>query len=312
MGTRTVESLSSNNGYIAYETRAFQKKSCLLIETANEIIGKYQEAGYDLTLRQLFYQFVSRGIIANSESEYNKLGVLISNARLAGKISWHAIVDRTRTSRSNNHFDDPGDILSAAAEQYHIDTRTDQDNYIEVWVEKEALVGVIEPICRCLDIRYLACKGYLSQSAIWKAAQRMIEANEAGQKAVVIYLGDHDPSGLDMGRYIKDRLDLFGADAEVDRIALNMDQIEQYNPPPNPAKEKDRRYKAYVAEYGKKCWELDALEPTVIADLIEDAIAGYTDEGCRQSLIDKETEQKKSLAYISDHWQELGGDNEND
>mgnify|MGYP001558175962 CR=1 FL=1 len=304
-----MEQVINNNGFIAYETRTFHKKSQRLIETANSIIAEYREGGYDLTLRQLFYQFVSKGIIKNTEKEYKKLGVLISNARLAGLISWHAIVDRTRISRSNSHFDDPGDILSAAAKQYRIDTRTNQDVYLEIWIEKEALLGVIEPTCRELDVRCLACKGYLSQSAMWEAAQRIIDANDAGQKAVVLYFGDHDPSGLDMGRYIHERLRLFGADVQVDRIALNMDQIEQYNPPPNPAKENDKRYAAYVAEYGKKCWELDALEPSVITELIEEAVAKYTDEDRRQELIDLQAEQKKSLACISEHWQTLDAGN---
>jgi len=299
--------MNSNNGYIAYKTRTFQKKSRLLIDTANEIIGEYQDGGYDLTLRQLFYQFVSRGIIANSEKEYNKLGVLISHARLAGLVSWHAIVDRTRASKANSHFDDPGDILTAAAEQYHIDTRADQDVYLETWIEKEALLGVIEAPSRELDVRYLACKGYLSQSAMWEAAQRIIAANDAGQKAVVLYFGDHDPSGLNMTRDIEQRLSLFGASVKVDRIALNMEQIKRYNPPPNPAKETDKRYVAYAAEYGPKCWELDALEPGVIASYLREAIAGYTDEDRRQELIDLQTEQKKSLALISQHWQEIDG-----
>ena len=292
----------SNNGFIAYESRAFQKKTCLLIDTANEIITDYQAAGYDLTLRQLYYQFVSRGFIANTEKEYNKLSVLISNARLAGMISWRAIVDRTRTSRSNSHFTDPGDILSTAAETYKLDTRADQDSYIEVWIEKEALIGVIEPVCRELDVRYLACKGYLSQSAMWAAAQRIIEKNNDDQKAVVLYLGDHDPSGLDMSRDVQSRLNLFRADVKVDRIALNMDQIEQYNPPPNPAKATDKRYEVYAADYGQECWELDALEPKVIAELIEDAVGEYTDEEKQQNLIDLQESHKSRLDYISENW----------
>lgn len=294
-----------DKGYIEYETRTFQKKSCLLIDMANAIISEYQEGGFDLTLRQLYYQFVSRDIIANNEREYNKLGVLISNARLAGRISWNAIIDRARTSRSNSHFDSPEDILSAAAEQYRLDTRADQDVYLEAWIEKEALVGVIEPTCRELDIHYMACKGFLSLSAMWKAAQRIIVANAAGQKAVLLYFGDHDPSGMDMKRNIQERLDLFGAEVEVDRVGLNMDQVKQYNPPPNPAKETDKRYAAYVAEYGLECWELDALEPKVISRYLRNAVDGYTDEDRRQKLIDLQTEHKKSLAYISENWEKI-------
>lgn len=292
---------------IQYETKSFRKQSKLLIDVANGIITEYRAAGYDLTLRQLYYQFVARDIIPNTERDYQKLSRLISDARLAGLISWDAIVDRTRTARQNSHFDDPGDVLAAAADQYKLDTRADQDVYVETWVEKEALLGVIEPVCRALDVAYLACRGYVSQSAMWKGAQRIIDANEGGQKAVVVYLGDHDPSGLDMTRDIKDRLALFGAEVQVDRIALNMDQVRQYQPPPNPAKVTDRRYDSYVADHGtRQSWELDSLEPRVIAKLIEDAVATYTDEGRRQKLLGLETEHKMKLANIAENWEELG------
>ena len=255
----------------------------------------------------MYYQFVARGIISNSQREYNKLGVLISNARLAGLIDWDAIVDRTRTTKGNSHFDNPSDILAVAAEQYKIDTRATQEAYIEVWVEKEALLGVIERISRQLDVTYLACRGYFSQTAMWQAAQRIRVAVMNGKEVVILHLGDHDPSGLDMTRDIKDRLALFGADAEIVRIALNTDQVEQYSPPPNFAKLSDTRAIEYIAQYGSESWELDALEPKVITKLIQDAIGEYTDENKRQKLVALEQSHKQNLAFISDHWKEIGG-----
>lgn len=293
---------------IEYQTHNFRKRSRLLIDIANSIIAEYQADGYDLTLRQLYYQFVARGIIQNSQKEYDKLGVVVSKARLAGLIDWDAIVDRTRTTESNTHFDGPGDILSTAADQYKLETRATQETYIEIWVEKEALLGVIEPICRQLDVIYLACRGYFSQSAMYAAAQRMIAAESTDKKTVVLHLGDHDPSGIDMTRDIQDRLyDIFCSEAEVKRIALTMSQIEKYNPPPNPAKMSDTRSRDYIAEYGRKSWELDALDPKVISALIKDAVTEYTDEGKRQELIQLEQAHKKRLAYISDHWGEIEG-----
>ncbi|KKL20583.1 hypothetical protein LCGC14_2454000, partial [marine sediment metagenome] len=253
----------------AYIDKRFQVKTQKIIETANEIIDEYEADGYDLTLRQLYYQFVSRDIIPNKQSEYNKLGTAINNGRLAGLIDWNSIIDRTRKHQENGHWDSPSDILNDSADQYAIDTRADQNDYLEVWVEKDALVGVIERACEPLDIGYLSCRGYVSQSAMWRAAMRFKRQEQGGKDCtVLLHLGDHDPSGIDMTRDIQDRLYMFGSRVAVRRIALDMKQVEKYSPPPNPAKTTDSRYAAYRDEYGDDSWELDALDPRVITELI--------------------------------------------
>jgi len=280
----------------------FQKRTLAVINAANEIIAEYSGG---LTLRQLYYQFVARGLLPNTKGDYDRLGKTIGNARLAGLIGWDSIIDRTRTTNSNAHFEDPWDILAAAAESYQLDSRSDQDVYVEVWIEKEALLGVIEPICRQLDVLYLACRGYFSLSAMWMAAGRFNEVESAGKKTVLLHLGDHDPSGLDMTQDIRNRLSGFGVQTEVRRIALNMEQIEQYGPPPNFAKLSDTRANGYIAEYGDKSWELDALDPKVIAGLIEEAVNDYTDQDKRQARIDEQKSHKTKLAYIAEHWTEI-------
>ena len=130
-----------------YIGKNFRNSSLALIDKANEIIEDYIAEGYDLTLRQLYYQFVARDIIANRQSEYSRLGSVINDARLAGLIDWNSIIDRTRNYESLGHWDSPASILQSAANSYHIDLREDQDEYVEVWVEKDALVGVIEKAC---------------------------------------------------------------------------------------------------------------------------------------------------------------------
>ncbi len=279
----------------------FRKKTLAIIEKANSIIAEY---GGGLTLRQLYYQFVARGLLSNTKKDYESLGKIAGNARLAGLIDWNAIIDRTRMTNSHSHFESPKDILETAAETFHLDTRADQDTYIEVWIEKEALIGVIEPICRELDVLYLACRGYFSLAAMWQAAGRFHEAEKADKKTVLLHLGDHDPSGIDMTHDIKNRLSGFGVQTEVERIALNMNQVEQYNPPPNFAKLTDTRSADYITEYGRKSWELDALEPKVITGLIEDAIGGYTDHDKRQVRLDEQESHKQRLTYIVEHWGE--------
>ncbi len=289
---------------VAYCDINFQGKTQKIIETANTIIDEYEADGYDLTLRQLYYQFVARDIIPNKQSEYNKLGTAVNNGRLAGLIDWNSIVDRTRKHEANSHWDSPSDIIESCAESYAVDTRADQDDYLEVWVEKDALVGVIERACEPLDIGYLSCRGYVSQSAMWRAAMRYKRQEQNGKDCtILLHLGDHDPSGIDMTRDIQDRLAMFGSNVEVKRIALDMKQVKKYQPPPNPAKTTDSRYATYRDEYGDDSWELDALDPRIITKLITNQAACYTDEDRRAILIERQEAERQEIQEIADNWQ---------
>jgi hypothetical protein len=272
----------SDSVNIKYVDRKFSLQTEAIILTANRIIAEYAEQGFDLTLRQLYYQFVARDILPNKQSEYSRLGSIVNDARLAGRIDWNAIVDRTRNLRKNSHWDHPRDIVQACAEQYQIDKWVGQEAHVEVWIEKDALIGIVESVCDPLDVPYFSCRGYTSQSEMWQASQRLIFHAKQERKCVIIHLGDHDPSGKDMSRDIKDRLNLFMDRADqsvvVRRIALNMNQIEKYKPPPNPAKITDSRAKAYISEFGTESWELDALDPKVLAALITRNITDFIDK----------------------------------
>jgi len=284
-----------------YIDKNFRNSSLALIEQANEIIEAYQADGYDLTLRQLYYQFVARDYLPNRQTEYSRLGSVINDARLAGMIDWDSIVDRTRSYESLGHWSSPADILRSAASSYHINLRSDQDEYLEVWVEKDALVGVIEKACSPLDVGYLSCRGYVSQSAMWRAAQRFIN-QQAYYETTLIHLGDHDPSGIDMTRDIQDRLRMFGADVVVKRIALTMEQIDELQPPPNPAKTTDSRYESYIAEYGEESWELDALDPRYLVDLITEVVGDHTDEDLFDAQVEIQESQRKEIRKVADDW----------
>lgn len=260
---------------IAYIEKNFGSASLDIIDTANEIIEEYQQAGYSLTLRQLYYQFVARDMLKNTMQSYKRLGSIINDARLAGLVSWKAIEDRTRNLKSVATWSTPRDILLTAANAYREDLWAEQDYRPEVWIEKEALVGVIAGVCDDLRVPYFACRGYSSQSEQWSAAMRFKGYRRNGQTPIVLHLGDHDPSGIDMTRDNRDRLQLLsGGPVEVVRLALNSDQIQQYNPPPNPAKMTDSRSSGYVAEFGLSSWELDALSPSVISELVKGSIDG--------------------------------------
>lgn len=291
---------------IQYVVKRFKSRSVAQIRAANEIIAEYKAAGFELTLRQLYYQFVARDLIPNTEKSYKNLGDLISDARLAGLIDWDAIHDRNRFLRGNSHWDGPEEIVQACADQFHVDLWHGQSYRPEVWVEKDALVGVVEKACRPLDVPFLSCRGYTSQSEMWRAGRRLMHYSLHGQTPIVIHLGDHDPSGIDMTRDITERLCMFAErDIEVRRIALNMDQIEEYSPPPNPAKVTDSRFEAYREKYGDDSWELDALEPQVIVDLIEDTINEIRDERPWKRAVRRQDKGREQLSDVASNWESV-------
>ena len=288
---------------ICYRKKTFRAESQAIVDAANEIIAFYTEEGYRLTLRQLYYQFVARGLISNTEKSYGKIGSVVNEARLAGLIDWDEIEDRTRNLKSISHWKNPSNIIEVAANQFRIDKWAEQDYRVEVWVEKEALAGIVESVCEGLDVAFFSCRGYVSQSEMWVASQRLEQYYGEGQTPVIIHLGDHDPSGIDMTRDIDARLELFiGSTVTVNRIALNFDQIKAFNPPPNPAKVTDTRFQSYRLKYGDESWELDALEPRVLSDLIEKTILSYRDEEKWTDQVKKENEYRAQLQKMADEY----------
>jgi len=288
---------------ITYVQKRFGEKALERIAQVNGIIVEYLAQGFKLTLRQLYYQLVARALIPNTVQSYKGLGEVVNDGRLAGLIDWDAIEDRTRNLQSGSHWSSPHSIVRACAGQYAVDLWEGQENYVEVWVEKEALIGVLEGVCIELDVPYFACKGYTSQSEMWGASQRLIGREEAGKRTIIIHLGDHDPSGIDMTRDIQDRLNLFGSTVHIQRIALNFDQVD--NLPPNPAKVTDSRYEGYRALYGDESFELDALEPRVIVGLIQDTVDDLIDTDLWQEAVARQQLGRDQLGKVSKRWQDV-------
>lgn len=278
----------------SYITCNFQPKKLELINTANKIIADYQAQGYRLTLRQLYYQFVSRDIIPNSERSYKNLGAAISDGRLAGMIDWSAIEDRVRVPKVCSEWSSIENIVESAIYAYRLPRWEGQDNYVELWVEKDALAGVLQPLAQEFHVTLMVNRGYSSQSAMHEAAGRFHRYWDE-RKCFLLYLGDHDPSGEDMVRDIRDRLTMFGTPVEVEKLALTMAQVEQYNPPPNPAKMSDSRAQAYVDQHGQYSWEVDALPPDVLAKLIRDRISDLVDQDLVDQIIAHENADKEAL-----------------
>lgn len=281
--------------------KTFTTDSEAKIRLVNAILAEYQAEGYDLSLRQLYYQMVARGYIENSQKSYKRMGDLVNNARLAGLVDWSMIADRGRETVTPPHWDSPAEIVRAAAQQFAIDKWADQEHYIEVMVEKQALEGVLIPACKSLDVRFSANKGYSSASAMYEAGKRLLRYAQAGKTVWVLYLGDHDPSGIDMTRDVSDRLGLFsGLEINVRRLALNYDQIEDLNPPENPAKDSDARFAAYVAQFGASCWELDAIEPRALAGIVTRAVESLRDPDLWAEAQEREM-QAELLAFAESY-----------
>lgn len=292
--------------YICYTEKKFSAASEATIIVAEKICAEYTEQGYVLTLRQLYYQFVARGLVDNTMQEYKRIGSIVNDARVAGRLDWNMIEDRTRNLEQLSTWDSPKDILQATAEQFRYDWWDNQPVRVEVWVEKEALVGVIERVAYRYRCPYFACRGYASQSETWRAGQRFIEHNDRGQPVKVLHLGDHDPSGIDMTRDNDDRLQLFSGagDVEVLRLALNEDQVRRYNPPPNPAKLTDSRAVGYIRKFGNESWELDALDPAVIDELISTAIERFIDDEKWEEAKEREADARKRIAVLAKRWKD--------
>lgn len=288
---------------IQYKEINFRPKSLELIGLVNQVINEYKAQGYGLTLRQAYYQLVARGYIPNNERSYKNIGNLINDGRLAGLIDWTAITDRTRNLRGNSHWSNPSDVIASAKYSYLLNKWKGQPNYVEVWVEKDALVDIVGQACRPLDTPYFSCRGYTSQSEMWSAAQRFI-CQGGRENRIIIHLGDHDPSGIDMTRDIQERLTMFGANVHVKRVALTMEQIETYNPPPNPAKMTDSRCWKYIENFGYESWELDALEPKMLTNLITEQVTMYRDDEIYQAVCDREDREKEELQMLVDSYDE--------
>lgn len=285
----------------------FKQESLVRIEQMVKIIAEYESQGLTLTARQLYYQFVSRDYIPNTARSYKNLTALLADARYAGLVDWDSIEDRVREPTVWSDFSSISECVNRAVRNFRLPRWDGQMSYVELWVEKDALAGVLEPLAAEFHATLMVNRGYSSASAMFAAAKRFIECTNQAESdewdpdlpeksPVLFYLGDHDPSGEDMVRDIADRLREFGVERlEVQKLALTMEQVKKYRPPPNPAKTTDSRYENYAAEHGTQSWEVDALPPNVLQKIIRTAFEGVIDREAMDAVIEKEDEAKEKL-----------------
>lgn len=287
-----------------YQSFNFRRATLELIDTMNTIVDDYMRQGFVLTVRQLYYQLVSRNVIPNTEKSYKNVTSVVNDARLAGMMDWDGIEDRTRSFIRRSRWTSGAEILKSAANSFHMDMWSNQDARVFVIIEKEALAGVLERICQQYDAPLLAARGYPSGTVLREFAENdLIPAMDNGQDIVVLHLGDHDPSGIDMSRDLEQRITLFAGEQPTHfaRIALNMSQIQSLKPPPNPAKSTDARFADYYRKHGQHSWELDALDPTYLINLVKINIENYIDS-------DRWDKQKERIKETKDRIIELSKD----
>ena len=290
----------------AYGPQKNLRRSTLdIIQGINQIVE--EKDGYTLTVRQLHYQFVSKGWLPNTAQTYNAIQGAAKTGRMAGLISWTAIEDRGRSLRGLEAWETPAEALKEQVYKYRIDMWANQPWRPEIWVEKKALEGVVGRIATELEVDYYAQSGYDSASQSWRAGQRLARYIQKGQRPIIFHLGDHDPSGVHMTDDNRSRLTTFcGVPVMVVRLALTMDQVEELSPPPNFAKESDSRkpyYDEYMHSIGHEdlcasSWELDALEPEYIHGLVREAVERIRDPDLWDAQLEQQVEDRRLLAEM--------------
>lgn len=283
------------------DEREYDTKKAMLKDVGRMILASSDEP---MTLRQLYYRFVALDLLENKQSQYQYLGESIKEARLDGTIPWDWIEDRMRSTDAGDHdYIEPNrrfvrnfEWFKNTAERHHYPRWTGQDTYVEAWVEKDALSGVFANVCDDLKVVSFPNRGYTSITSLKQAADRF-RGIDPSRECVILYFGDFDPSGQDIERNIREKLnDTFAVEVEVERRALTRAQIDEFELPPQPAKSTDARYDQFVEEHGDMAVELDALPPEELRELIRESVDDYFDEEhYEQNVLPKQRNEREQI-----------------
>lgn len=306
-----------------FSTSAPTQERLAIIQTVNSVLAEYSAQGYSASLRQVYYQFVARNLFPpdrlwswdsiarkwvrnengtpNAEPNYKWLGEVVTEGRMAGLIDWNVIQDRGRAPVETATFESAGEAVEQCAQWFYLDKWADQPNHVEVMVEKAALEGVLIPVCKKWQVIFTSQRGYGSASIMYRAGKRMQEKSYRGKNVHVLYFGDLDPSGTHMTEDVRERLRLFSqSNVYVHRVALNQDQVKLYNPPPNPAKMTDSRYRRFAEQHGDESYELDALSPSVIANLAEQGITAFLNADKWKAMVQYEHTLRERIVELAE------------
>jgi hypothetical protein len=244
-------------------------KTRALIEAAAAILADH----HPMTVRQVYYQLVSRQDIENNRSAYQAVSKALVAARRESLVPWHWIEDRLRRPRHVSMWDGLRDFAAAAASAYRRDVWATQSAYLECWLEKDALSGIFEEALDPYGVTLNVGRGYDGWDSIHEAAQRF----RSGEGCAILYFGDFDPSGEDMVRSLRERLAEFECQPEIGKCALTFEDVRRYRLPPDFTKQTDTRRAAFVARYGDISVELDALPLEVLRARIVEEVEAWID-----------------------------------
>ena len=247
-----------------------------LVQHANAIIEDYAAQGYDMTLRQFYYQLVAANLIPNTQRQYARLSQVMTRARWAGLTALDALYDPGREPKVPSLWASPQQLLSTAADQYATNRWRNAESRVELWAEKDAVASVLRPVADRWQVPYQSCRGFMGLGALAQAARR---ATEWGGHTLILYAGDHDASGQAIPSVLEGQLGRMvegHGEVGVQVIALTLEQVREHDPPPQPAKRTDSRTRAYVAKHGMSdVWELDALRPNVLGEIADGWIESF-------------------------------------
>ncbi len=247
-----------------------------------------------MTVRQVFYRLVSNGVIGKTEAEYKSTVVrLLGRMRREGAVPFHWIADNTRWMRKPRTWSSLETMLQRTAEAYRRDVWDNQDVYVEVWLEKDALAGVLYEVTKEWDVPLMVSRGYSSITYLHSAAEAIAAQ---GKPAHIYYFGDYDPSGLDIPRKVEAGLREFAPDAEIEfeRVAVTDEQIVSMNLPTRPTKKSDSRAKNFVGE----SVEVDAIPPKVLREIVSECITQHVDDRAYDVLLAAEESERGALLSL--------------
>jgi hypothetical protein len=280
--------------------RGKAQKSLELIEACREIGNQIQPA----SVRAYCYQLFNRKLIPDmSKASTNRVGAQLTWARENGMIPWSWIVDGTREIERPHTWDDPASLLRAAVSQYRQDYWKQQGYLLILCSEKSTVAGTVQPITDRYGIGFMSMHGYGSATSAHDLARL---SQYSVQDVVLLYIGDWDPSGMHMSEAdLPGRIDRYSGFVEIRRIALTAEDTVRLGFAPSfsaDEKRKDPRHGCYVARYGRRCWELDALDPNILRARVEAAIREYIDWPSWERCAAVEQAERDSLLQVVGAW----------
>jgi len=275
--------------------RPYRRRTTRELDAIRDAIVEILEADNPATVRQVYYRLVSAGVIAKTESEYKRTVRLLTGLRREGRVPMAWIADLTRWMRKPVSYDSPEQALRSMARYYRRALWTTQPVYLEVWLEKDALAGVVVDETDPYDVPLMVTRGYPSLTFLHSGAQTIKANTRNGRRVVLCYLGDHDPSGVDIARHVEETIRGYGVEVEFERVAVTPEQIQRWNLPTRPTKPSDTRSKKFRGD----SVEVDAIPPAQLRQLVRDTIEQHLDQRALDVVRAAEESERRLLHTLA-------------